>query len=60
MKTYRVSVYYEGCTDIEVEARNEEEAKAKAYSEFCDMDERVILSDISNIEPLDPVEEVEY
>lgn len=60
MKTYRVTVYYEGSTDIEVEARNEEEAKTMAYSEFCDMDERIILSDISNIEPLNPVEEVGY
>lgn len=49
MGKFEVNIYYHGCFNVQVEAKNEEEAKAIAYRTAETMDEKEFLREI-NIE----------
>ena len=49
MGEFKVNIYYHGCFNVNVEAKNEEEAKAMAYRMAETMDEKEFLREI-NIE----------
>lgn len=50
MKKYRVSMYFEGELEFDIEAVSEEEAEDKAMEMFDDMDDREIVSNIADID----------
>ena len=46
MGEFEVNIYYHGCFNVNVEAKNEEEAKAIAYRMAETMDEKEFLRKI--------------
>lgn len=46
MGEFEVNIYYHGCFNVKVEAKNEEEAKAMAYRMAETMDEKEFLRKI--------------